>query len=90
MLANILPGQVRSLCDSIAAGDMPAARAQHKKLMPLFKGCFVETNPIPIKAAMAMAGMIQNELRLPMTPLSEQLREPLAQLLRDAGVEVNC
>ena len=87
VLANILPGEIRKLCDAIAEGDMAAAKARHLKLFPLFKGVFVETNPIPIKAALAMAGMIENELRLPMSPLSPQHRAPLAELLKAAGVD---
>ncbi len=87
VLANLLPGEVRKLCDAIAAGDAAAARDQHLRLFPLFKAMFVETNPIPIKAAMSMAGMIENELRLPMAPLSDAHRAPLAKLLREFGVE---
>jgi len=87
VLANILPGEVRTLCDAIASDDLAAARAQHLKLFALFKGMFVQTNPIPIKAALAMAGMIRNELRLPMTPLSGEYRKPLAELLGRFGVE---
>jgi 4-hydroxy-tetrahydrodipicolinate synthase len=70
------------------AGDMEAARRQHLRLFGLFKAIFVETNPIPIKAAMAMAGMIQNELRLPLTPLSSEHREPLAKLLEPFGLKM--
>lgn len=87
VLANILPGEIRKLCDAIAAGDAAAARRQHLRLFPLFKAMFVETNPIPIKAALAMAGMIADELRLPMTTLSQPHRAPLARMLRDFGVE---
>ncbi len=87
VLSNILPGEVRRLCDLIAAGDMRAAGEQHRRLFPLFKGIFVETNPIPIKAAMAMAGMIQNELRLPLVPLSEHHRGGLGKMLREFGVD---
>ena len=86
VLANILPREVRGLCDAIAAGDMATARRSHLKLFGLFKAIFVETNPIPIKAAMAMAGMIRDELRLPMTPLSDTHRAPLAKLLSQFGV----
>jgi 4-hydroxy-tetrahydrodipicolinate synthase len=57
-------------------------------LFPLFRGMFAETNPIPIKAAMAMAGMIRNELRLPMTPLSVEHEPALRTLLTNAGVDV--
>ena len=88
VLANILPGEVRTLCDLIAAGDLAGARQQHLRLFPLFKGMFVETNPIPIKAALAMAGMVRNELRLPMRPLSEELRPALAEMLVKFGLTV--
>lgn len=88
VLSNVLPGEVRKLCDSIAAGDMAEACTQHLKLMPLFKGMFVETNPIPVKAAMAMAGLCREDVRLPMVTLSEQYRPGLAKLLKDFGVDV--
>lgn len=88
VLANILPGEVRKLCDAMNAGDMKAAREQHLRLFGLFKAIFVETNPIPIKAAMAMAGMIRNELRLPLTALSSEHREPLAKLLEPFGLKM--
>jgi len=86
VLANILPAEVRKLTDAILAGDMRAAAAQHLKLFGLFKAIFWETNPIPIKACLSMAGMIENELRLPMTPLSERHRRPLAEMLKPFGV----
>jgi 4-hydroxy-tetrahydrodipicolinate synthase len=82
VLANLLPREVRSLCDAIAANDLADATRQHLKLFPLFKAMFVETNPIPIKAAMAMAGMIENELRMPLTPLRDELRADLEKMLR--------
>ncbi len=87
VLANVLPGEVRKLCEAILAGDAAAARRQHLRLFPLFKACFVETNPIPIKAMLSMAGMIRNELRLPMTPLDPRHREALAKLLAPFGIE---
>jgi len=88
VLANILPREIRKLCDDIDAGDSEAACAQHLRLFPAFKAMFVETNPIPIKAAMAMAGMIYDELRLPMTPLSDRHRPALAKLLAEYGVNI--
>ncbi len=83
VLANLLPGEVRALCDAIATGDMHAARKQHLRLFPLFRAMFVETNPIPIKAAMALAGHCRNELRLPMTPLADEHRAGLEKLLAE-------
>jgi 4-hydroxy-tetrahydrodipicolinate synthase len=88
VLANILPGEIRMLCDRMLAGDMPGATAQHKKLFPLFKGIFVETNPIPIKAMMAMAGLMGPEIRLPMTPLADEHRPKLAELIKPFGVKL--
>ena len=87
VLANILPAEIRALTDAAAAGDLKAATRQHLKLFSLFKACFVETNPIPIKAMLSMVGMIANELRLPLTPLSPRHRAPLAELLRPFGLE---
>ena len=88
VLANILPREIRKLCDDIGAGDTEAARIQHLRLLPVCKAMFCETNPIPIKAALAMAGMITEELRLPMTTLSNRHRGPLAKLLAEFGVSI--
>jgi 4-hydroxy-tetrahydrodipicolinate synthase len=87
VIGNILPGEVRKLWDAIEEHDLAAAAIQHLKLFPLCRGVFVETNPIPIKAAMAMAGMIREDLRLPLSPLSEKYRAPLAKLLQEFGVK---
>ena len=85
-MANIVPRELRALCDAMLAGDMQAATAQHTKLFPLFKGIFVETNPIPIKAMMAAAGLIGPEIRLPMAPLADECLPPLMDLLKPFGV----
>ena len=87
VVANIVPQDVSALTRAFLNGDWKQAREQHLKLFPLFKGMFVETNPIPIKAAMAMAGLCGEELSLPLTPLSAKYRAPLAQLLREFGVK---
>lgn len=87
VLANALPAEVRKLCDAITDFDMAAACTQHLKLFPLFKGIFVETNPIPIKAILAMMGMIREELRLPLVPLSSKHRKPLCDMLKAFGVK---
>jgi 4-hydroxy-tetrahydrodipicolinate synthase len=87
VVANILPAEVRALWDAIEACDLAEATTRHLRLYPLCRGMFVETNPIPVKAAMAMAGMIQEELRLPLSPLSEKHRAPLARLIGEFGVK---
>ncbi|RPI61484.1 MAG: 4-hydroxy-tetrahydrodipicolinate synthase [Planctomycetaceae bacterium] len=88
VLGNILPAEIRKLCDYITNFDMADACTQHLKLFPLIKAMFIETNPIPIKSAMAMAGMMKDEFRLPLTPLSEKYRPSLAAMLKEFGV--NC
>jgi 4-hydroxy-tetrahydrodipicolinate synthase len=88
VVANILPAEVRRLCDLIQAENLHDACTQHLRLFPLFKGMLsMETNPIPIKAAMSMAGLCSDEVRLPLAPLAEQYRAPLAELLREFGID---
>ncbi|NLF30719.1 MAG: 4-hydroxy-tetrahydrodipicolinate synthase [Planctomycetes bacterium] len=88
VIGNILPGEIRRLTDAMLAGDLPAARAQQARLMPLYDTMFAQTNPIPIKAAMAMAGRMRPDMRLPMTELSDRHRPRLAAALRAFGVDV--
>ena len=67
-------------------GDWKRARDLHLKLYPVCKAMFIETNPIPVKEAMAMLGMIRAEWRLPMCPMTPANREKLRQALVQAGV----
>jgi len=83
--ANVVPKLMVDLVDLAAAGDFAGARDLHFRLYPLFKALFVETNPIPVKAAMAIQGTIGPELRLPLVPASEStlacLEKALAQIV---------
>jgi 4-hydroxy-tetrahydrodipicolinate synthase len=67
-------------------GDWEGARKAHYELLPLFKAIFIETNPIPIKAAMAMKGMMCESYRLPMCPLAPKSRESLEATLRELKI----
>ena len=69
-------------------GRWDQARELHHKLYPLFRDLFVETNPIPVKAALAMVGKIAEEYRLPLSPISDANREVLRASMRKAGVAV--
>ncbi len=90
VVSNLLPAEVVKLTDAMLAGDFAGALTQHRRLLPLFKGMLsLETNPIPIKAALAMVGKIENKIRLPMTPLSDANRGKLAGMLKDFGLDVN-
>jgi 4-hydroxy-tetrahydrodipicolinate synthase len=68
------------------AGKLSAALKMHQQLYPLFKDLFIETNPQPIKAALAMMGLIQEEFRLPLVPMSAKNRAILKSTLLECGV----
>ncbi len=85
--ANIVPADVKAMTDLILEGDLASARQWHKKLFALCKNMLtLATNPIPIKAAMAMLNMAPEELRLPLTLLEESKKAVLRQTLRDYGL----
>ena len=87
VVANIVPTDVKAMTDLILEGDLVSARQWHKKLFMLCKSMLtLATNPIPIKAAMAMLNMASEELRLPMTPLEENKKVILKQTLEDYGL----
>ncbi len=87
--SNLIPAGVASLVKAMLAGDLAAARALHYQFYPLFKGMLsLDVNPGPIKAALAMTGIIPgDEVRLPLVALDETKRATLAGLLADAGVK---
>ncbi len=83
--ANAAPRQMAQLTDACAAGDLAAARVMHRRLQPWMAAAFVESNPIPAKAALAMMGRIENVLRLPLVPLAESHSAALRASLVAAG-----
>ncbi len=86
VLANFLPKEVAELSHAALDGDWKRARELHWKLFPICRGMFIETNPIPVKEAMAMLGLIRAEWRLPMCPMSDANRDRLRKILVHAGV----
>ncbi len=84
--SNIIPKEVTQMVDAFTAGKTAAALKIHDRFYPLFKDLFVETNPAPIKAALAMQGLIKEELRLPLVPISTRSRETLKATLKACGV----
>ncbi len=87
VVANIVPADVKAMTDLILQGDFVQARKWHQKLFALSKGLLsLATNPIPIKAALAMLDLASDELRLPMTALGENERVILKQALEDYGL----
>ena len=86
VLGNFLAREVADMTHAALEGDWKRARDLHLKLYPVCKAMFIETNPIPVKEAMAMLGMIRAEWRLPMCPMTPANREKLRQALVQAGV----
>jgi 4-hydroxy-tetrahydrodipicolinate synthase len=86
VIANLVPRDVADMTHAALEGDFKRARELHYRLYPLARAAFLETNPIPIKEAMAMAGMLDLEYRLPMCPLSDANRAKLKQVLGGYGV----
>ena len=84
--SNIAPMAVADLVHSAAEGRWEQARALHMKYYRLFTDIFIDTNPIPIKAAMAMAGLIEETYRLPLCETSEANKKRLAECLREVGI----
>lgn len=85
--ANIVPKDVARLVASVEEGKPEEARKLHNRLVPLVKALFLETNPIPVKTAMAMLGMIEGGLRLPMCAMGELNAAKLRQALEDYGLK---
>ena len=81
--SNVAPRAMADLYDAYVIGEISRAREIHYRLWPLFNACFIETNPIPAKTALAMMGRIREEFRLPLCPMSDANRKVLAKVLSD-------
>ncbi len=86
VVANIVPRDVADLTHAFLGGDWKRAREIHLKLFPLCQAMFCETNPIPVKTAMAILGMIGGELRLPLCPMSGPNLDRLKTAMRAYGL----
>jgi len=79
--SNEVPDLMTRMTDLALAGDWTAARALHYKLLPLMEGNFIESNPGPVKAAMALMGLLEERFRLPLVPVQESTRARLKEIL---------
>ena len=86
VLSNLIPDRIKAMTDAALAGRFNTARSMHLGLFALCDVMFIETNPIPIKTAMAMAGLDTGELRLPLCAMAEANRARLEQTLADHGL----
>ena len=86
VVANIVPGDSAKLIRAWADGNVAEAQALYYKLLPLCKAMFFETNPIPVKTAVALMGLIGDEMRLPMCPMAPENLDKLKKALSDYGL----
>jgi 4-hydroxy-tetrahydrodipicolinate synthase len=84
--SNVIPKEVAQMVKSFGSGKLEAALKLHTKFYPLFKDLFIETNPVPVKAALAMLGICEEEFRLPLVPMSAKNREVLRATMKSCGV----
>jgi 4-hydroxy-tetrahydrodipicolinate synthase len=85
VVSNVVPRLMTELVRLARAGDLSGARELHLRLLPWMRAAFVESNPVPVKAALAMMGKMENVLRLPLVPLAEAKVEAVRSALTRAG-----
>ena len=85
--SNLIPTSMKEFVSYLLKGEWDKGRKMHFRLLPFFKGIFIETNPIPIKAALAEKGMIKESYRLPMTPMSAGNKRLFLNLLKDYDIQ---
>jgi len=84
--SNVIPKEVAHMVKAFQMGKVDVAQKLHHKYFPLFKDLFIETNPIPVKAALAMMAQIHEEYRLPLVPMSQRNRDTLRATMKMCGV----
>jgi 4-hydroxy-tetrahydrodipicolinate synthase len=84
--SNIIPREVAQMVRAFASGNTATAQRLHQKFYPVFKDLFIETNPIPVKAALAMMNLVREEYRLPLVPMNPKNRETLRATLVASGI----
>jgi len=86
--SNEVPSEMARLAEAALRGDFVTARSIHNRILPLMLVNFVESNPIPVKAAMAQMGLVEEHYRLPMVPPKPASRERILQVLAELGLQV--
>src|SRR5436190_14235419 len=84
--SNVIPREVGQMVKAFSTGNLATAQRLHQKYYPVFKDLFIETNPIPVKAALAMMNLVREEFRLPLVPMSPKNRETLRATLTECGI----
>lgn len=84
--SNIAPGMMVEMVEAMQDNDLPKAQALHHRLSPLFRNCFVESNPVPVKAGLAAMGLAMEEYRLPLVPGTRKTYELMRKTVEDLGL----
>jgi 4-hydroxy-tetrahydrodipicolinate synthase len=84
--SNVIPREVTHMVRAYRDGNVSLALKLHEKYYPIFKDLFIETNPGPVKGALAMMGLMEDEFRLPLVPISPGSRDKLRKTLKACGV----
>ena len=88
VVSNATPRLMSELCECMHKGDVAGARDRHFRLLPWMRAAFIESNPLPVKAALAMMRKIENVLRLPLVPMDEKHVSLVRGALATAGVQL--
>jgi 4-hydroxy-tetrahydrodipicolinate synthase len=86
VVSNVAPAEMSEMCRCYLEGDVDGARSLHHRLLPLCDAMFTETNPIPVKGALAMMGRMKADVRLPLVPLSEKGSARVREAITDFGL----
>lgn len=81
--SNVAPAEVSAMCSAMLEGDLKTARGLHHRLFPLFKGCFAESNPVPVKAAMSLLGLMTDRVRLPLSEATEGTKQLMSKIIAE-------
>jgi len=86
VVSNEMPGEMARMVEAAERNDFAAARAIHHRIMPLMAVNFVEANPVPVKAAMAAMGLIEETYRLPIVPPKAESKQKVVAVLKELGL----
>lgn len=84
--SNIAPALMVRMTEALLSGNMPEARELHHRLTPLFRNCFIESNPVPVKAGLAAMGLLAEEFRLPLVPGTRKTYETMRRTIEELGL----
>src|SRR5207247_1768567 len=86
VLSNLVPDRARKMVDAALAGRWDVARKRHNAMLDLVNALFIETNPIPVKTALAALGLIEEQFRLPLVPMQLETKRQLLQVLKETKI----